>query len=354
MSFENLVVTRVVLHEVFKRRHDGGKVDPRHGDHLISLSAEAMNTFIDRIIDAMGAVSKSMEMQISKYTPESAVAIASALVGVPDNEFITRSSVYADMLADAQQAKNIPGGKVIVFSGTVGATSLPFVAVMKAEKSGGFREGLTALEYFNDIFLTAASKLYKIGFFTQTAPGQELPAGWRANIYDNQMVDRNPDHAAQYFYGHFLGCAIPENSAHMTRAFFEHTRTFVRDLPVEPEVREDLLTSLTMYLKVDQTPTIQVSAFSNSYIPTEARDAYTNFMESKRFPLNAVPKDTTEIKSKLRRRRVRFTGNIELTAPPESFKDLISMETVAAENTEPGQPTEWTVITIRDRIQAEE
>lgn len=210
------------------------------------------------------------------------------------------------------------------------------------------------MEYFNDIFLTAASKLYKIGFFTQTANGQDLPNGWRANVYDNQMTDRNPEGAAKYFFGTFLGCAVPENGAHMTRTFFEHTRTFIRDLAAEPEIKEDLLTSLYTYLKVDQTPTIQVNAFTTAYIPTEARDAYTNFMASKHFPTTAVPKDVTEIRNKLRKRRVRFTGNIELTAPPESFQDLISMETVAAENPQPGQPTEWTVITIKDRIQTQE
>lgn len=145
MSFENLVVDRVVLHEVFKRLHDGALVNPRHGDHLIALSAEAMDTFMSRVVDAMGAVSKSMEMDIAEFGQESAVAIASSLLGIPDDDFIARSTVYADKLAHAQQAKNLPGGKVLVFSGTVGPASHPFIAVMKAEKSGGFREGLTSL-----------------------------------------------------------------------------------------------------------------------------------------------------------------------------------------------------------------
>jgi hypothetical protein len=77
-------------------------------------------------------------------------------------------------------------------------------------------------------------------------------------------------------------------------------------------------------------------------------------MQAKRFPLTAVPKDTAEIKSQLKRRRVKFSGSIELTAPPESFKDLISMETIPVKSAGPGQPTEWTVITIKDRIQAQE
>src|ERR1700744_3226274 len=105
------------------------------------------------------------------------------------------------------------------------------------------------------------------------------------------MTTRNREGAAKYFYGTFLGCRLPENSAYLTRSFFEHTRTFIRDLPVEPEVKDDLLTSLYTYLKVDQTPTIQVNTFSTTYLPTKSQDDYQNYMGSKHFPTTAVQKD---------------------------------------------------------------
>jgi hypothetical protein len=354
MPFENLVVARVVLHEVFKRRHDGALVPPHYGAQLIALSPDALEMFKERVVDAMGAVSQSMEMEIAEAGPESAVALASSLVGTPDATFVAESVKFADKLANAQLAKNLPGGKMVVFSGTIGASPRPFVAVIKAEKQSGFRERGTALEFFTDLFLTPASKLYKIGFFVQMTAGQALPQGWTAYVYDNQMTTQNREGAAKYFFGTFLGCRIPQNSAHLTRVFFDHTRTFIRALPVEPEVKDDLLTSLYTYLKVDQTPTIQVNNFSTAYLPTEARDDYTNFMQGKNFPLNAVQKDISEVGSQLRKRRVRFSGSIELSAPPESFKDLISMETVAADGAAPGQPTQWTIITIKDRIQTQE
>jgi hypothetical protein len=102
-----------------------------------------------------------------------------------------------------------------------------------------------------------------------------------------------------------------------------------------------LLTSLYTYLKVDQTPTIQVNAFSTAYLPSEKRDDYRSFMQGKHFPLTAVQKDTTEIKGKLRQRRVEFSGGIRLAAPPESFREYITMETVPADGVTDGQPSEW-------------
>jgi hypothetical protein len=77
-------------------------------------------------------------------------------------------------------------------------------------------------------------------------------------------------------------------------------------------------------------------------------------MRSKSFPLTAVQKDIADLKGQLRKRRVRFSGSIELTAPPESFKDLIEMETIAVDGAAPRQSAEWTRITIKDRIRAQE
>ena len=168
------------------------------------------------------------------------------------------------------------------------------------------------------------------------------------------MTAANRDGAAKYFFELFLGCHIPENSAYLTRAFFEHTREFIRELPAELEVKDDLLTSLYTYLKVDQTPTIQVNSFSTAYLPVGNQDDYRNFMQGKNFPLTAVLKDTSDIKGRLRKRRVKFSGSIELTAPPESFKDLITMEAIPADGAELGQPNEWTRITIKDRIGTQE
>lgn len=354
MAFENLAIRRVVLHEVYKRRLDGAPVPPRLGTQLIGLDGDGLDVFRERVVDAMGSTSQSMEMDIAEAEPGSALAIASALLGMADADFITESAKFADKLTASQISRSLPGGKLVVFNGTVNAASTPYVAVIKAEKQGGFREGRDALQFLNDLFLTPASKLYKIGFFVREAAADRLPDGWKASVYDSHMTTANRDAAAKYFYENFLGCRIARNNANLTRVFFNETRNFIGQLAIEPEDKDDLFTSLYTYLKVDQTPTIQVNAFSTTYIPNDKQDDYRNFMRDKGFPVTAVHKDTTEIKGKLRKRRVRFPGSIELTAPPESFKDLISLETVRSDDPRPGQPALWTRVTIKARIRDQE
>lgn len=356
MAFENLAVTRLILHEVFKRRDNGSAVTPRYGGQLVNLPAAAMDAFCERVVDALGNSSRSMEMDIIDAQPGSAVGLAASLFSQPDVAFVTGSQAFADRLATAQTHRSWPGGIVVVFTGTVGAASHPFVGVIKAETQTGFKReiqrGALNAQYFDDLFMTPASKLYKIGVFIRhsSSPGA-LPAGWQALVYDNQMTSGKRDDAARYFFGSFLGCEIPTNSAALTKAFFDNTREFIKALDVPFGEKNDLLTSLYTYLKVDQTPTIEVNAFSTTYIPQANRDDYRAFMVEKKMPLNAINKDLTDIGSGLKLQRVAFPNDIRLIAPPEAFRDSITIETIRQDGDGDGEAApEWTRITIKHQI----
>jgi hypothetical protein len=243
MAFDNLVVQRVVLHEVYRRRDNNDAIQPRYGDQLIRLPLEAMEMFKERVVDAMGTESQSMEVEIVDASTGGAVEISASLLGKTDGAFITESRKFADRLTQIQVQRNLPGGVLVVFSGTVFASSLPFVAVIKAEKQTGFHERGLSIQFLKDLFLTPASKLYKIGFFIRDGDARlALPDGWKAFVYDSHMSSTKREGAAKYFYDLFLGCKIPQNSAYLTRSFFEHTREFIRALPVEPEMKDDFAT----------------------------------------------------------------------------------------------------------------
>jgi hypothetical protein len=196
MALDNLTVQRVILHEVYKRRHDGALIPPRYGDQLVLLPQDAMDSFMERVVDALGSESQSMEMEIADAQTGSAVEICFSLLGKPDRAFVSDSRKFADRLANVQVQRNLPGGMLVVFTGTVYAASHPFVAVIKAEKQTGFRERGTAIQFLRDLFLTPASKLYKIGFFVRVGPDRRsLPDGWKALVYDSHMTAAKRDQA---------------------------------------------------------------------------------------------------------------------------------------------------------------
>ncbi len=356
MIFENLTLDRVIIHEVFVRDDDRGKVPPRYGEQLIALDAEATDALRARVVEAMGRASHCMEMAIAASGKASFLALVEQLAAADESHFVEISRSVADKLADAQQSRKIPGGVLVVISGRAGPQARQVICVIKAETHSGFvRQSATkglSLRYLKDLILTPQTKLYKIGAFVAAA---EVEFGWRPYIYDHQMSATNRLSAAQYFYEGFLGCSFLETDAKRTREFHDYTKDFIRGLDLPEETKTGLYNALTTYLRVDQRPTVEVNDFAQSYFYDAAtRDTYAQFMRSKEFPMTAIHKDLSEVASSLKYRKVQFSNDIRLTAPAEKFADMVRMRTIDGEPNGDGQVPIWTEIIVRDRIRGQE
>lgn len=366
MPFQNLVIHRTIIHEVFKRTDAHTPVEPSYGTQVIQLQQDARDALQQRIIAALGHASHGMEMSIRKTGPESIWAKVKQMVDATDHEatFITTSQSIAASLSDAQTNRIIPGGIVVVVSGLVGHPGVPFTCIIKAEPHGGFTRkvgttGELLLEFLKDLILTPQAKLYKIGAFVRRdaneATAENPTGGWRGFIFDDLISAGNKQNAAQYFYDTFLGLEFPSNSAWQTKQFHTLTKEFIRKANVPEETKSDLLGALTTYLKVDQGGTIQVNQFATTYMnAAELRDAYATYMQSKDFPAAAIPKDISEVQSALRDRKVTFSNNIRLTGPVEQFQNRVKMRTIDGEAGDDGVVPKWTEIIVRDRIRDQE
>ena len=366
MPFQNLVIQRTIIHEVFKRADEPTPVQPSYGTQVIHLEADARDALQQRITAALGHASHGLEMSLRKTGTESIWAKVKQLVDAPDNAntFITASQNIAASLAEAQVSRGIPGGIVVVVYGKVGHPGIPFTCIIKAEPHAGFTRkvgdgGELMLEYLKDLILTPQAKLYKIGAFVRKSATEatvENPSGgWQAFIFDDLITTGNRQSAAKYFYDTFLGFDFPSNSAWQTKQFHTLTKDFIRTANVTDEVKSDLLGALTTYLKVDQGGTIQVNQFATTYMQAaELRDAYANYMQGKEFPAAAVPKDLSEVMSSLRDRKVTFGNNIRLTGPVEQFQNRVRMRSIDGVVGTDGVVPKWTEIIVRDRIRDQE
>lgn len=366
MPFQNLVIQRTIIHEVFKRTDAPTPVEPNYGTQVIQLHAEARDALQQRITTALGHASHGLEMSIRKTGAESTWAKVKQIVDAPNDEttFITASQSIATSLADAQVSRSIPGGIIVVVYGMVGHPGIPFTCIIKAEPHAGFtrKVGTTGglmLEFLKDLILTPQAKLYKIGAFIRKnaneATDDNPSGGWSSYIFDDLISAGNRQNAAHYFYDTFLGLAFPSNSAWQTKQFHTLTKEFIRSANVTDETKSDLLGALTTYLKVDQGGTIQVNQFATAYMNSaELRDAYATYMQGKDFPAAAIQKDISEVKSALRDRKVTFSNNIRLTGPVEQFQDRVRMRSIDGETGADGVVPKWTEIIIRDRIRDQE
>lgn len=351
MALPNLTIRRICLHEVQKRNEDKQPLPVTYAPGLLNLEGRAMAAFASRVHSAYRSDAQCMEMAIANHAQGSVAQLGTALVASNDVDFVQQSRAFADLLNQHQHSRSIPGGLVVVFDGTAGNPATPFFAVMKAEMHEGFLRGanLTA-EFVDSLFLSPKNKLYKIGLFhAKSEPAGAMPSEWTAILYDKQMTAANRDGAASYFHGSFLGLAIPENSAQKVKTFFDKTQEFIRESNITQEQKTDLYNGLFTYLKVDQSPNIQVGTFAERFMTEELGEGYRAHMRRARFPTEAIAKDISEISGRLRLRRFRFPSSIVLSGPPEAISDLVTVKAVEGENGE-----NWTVITVRAPLEAQE
>lgn len=367
MSFENLTISRLVIHQIFPRGADRSLVNPIYGTQPLTLPQDARDALQTRITDALGQSSHGVEMSIRDTGPESTWHKAKEIINSQGNNdlFVNLSQGLTAKLAAAQTNRNYPGGIVVVIDGSCGNPPKRFTCVIKAEPHGGFtkrQQGTQlTLEYIKELILTPQSKLYKIGAFLLDDPNaattQNPVLGWRAFLFDDMITKGNKLSAAQYFYESFLGLEFPSNSAFQTKQFHELTKNFIRNADVPSEKKIDLLNALTIYLKTDQASTIQVGDFSQTYFDSPIlQDAYSAYMQDKEFPTTAIHKDLSEVQGQLKLRKLTFGlgRDIKLTAPADEFENYLKIESMDGERDAHGQVPKWTKIIVKDHIRDQE
>ncbi len=361
MQLSNLKIDRIIIHQIYRRSEDGNKVPPTQSHEYTHFESSAMEAFKTRVKDALGDGSKAVQMQIINQGPNDLPALINSLMDQDEDLFAVSSYDIANKLTDAQQMKSIPGGIVVVFSGTQGSFSKKFFGVIKAEVHSGYEKLIDnktneiSLKFVEELLLTPGTRLYKTaGFFensTYDESNSDLNDKWTVMVADNQINKVDGKAAAKYFYSDFLGCGYPQTSARTTKLFYDFTSSFITNLDIPASEKSDLLNSLTTYLKVDTSSSVSASEFAERYFDDiDLQDNFTSFLDDSGLPNSAFTKDIEHIESKLKYRNVNFKSNVKISAPSEAFKNLIIIETIDGDLDESGNPAEWTKVIVKDRI----
>lgn len=352
-EFENFKLRRLIIHEIFQRDLDRKAKEPIYGNAYTSLTQDGESIFKERFVNAMGSNSHSIEMSIEKTEENSLFRTICDMMHASDNVFIKDSKHVAKRLVEAQVSRKIPGGIVVIFSGTVGRNNYNYCGIIKAEVHAGFmkvfdRDKGLAIEFISNLLLTPQQKLYKIGvFICKKNSGEEITQDdLLAFVYDHNMTAMETRQVAIYFYETFLGCNISPTDKKLTQDFYYNTKRFIDEADIDDEQKVDLHSGLYSYLKTDTGGTIKVSEFANRYFENEElRQKYQVFMRDKKMPGRAISKDLTYLKNKLKRRSMFFTSNVKISGPAERFPELVKI-TEQNEN--------QTVVTITGKIKTQE
>lgn len=332
-QFANLSIEKLIIHQIFQRDENREIIEPKYNTELTTLDTTGLDELQDRIIKALGNDSHSIEMEVSNFGEGSTFQTVAKLINCDDENYIVSTKKLALKLAQSQTTRRIPGGVVVIFKGKIGDSLNNYVGIIKAEKHGGFTLTETdmrlILEYLSNLLLTPQQKLYKVAMFIELdrpeTQRNRRPDEFKVYVFDHNMNKSETKEAALYFYETFLGCSISPTNKKLTRDFYMNTREFIDNLEIDDEEKIDLNYALYTYLKVSQNNTIQISEFADQFFEGDHRDNYINYMETKGFPSIAISKDMSYIKNKLRRRKIKFTTDVTISAPSEKFKDLVKI-----------------------------
>jgi nucleoid-associated protein YejK len=351
--FANLRIQRIVIHEIFKRNDDGTIVPLKYNSDLTLLDSIGLQTLQNRIVNALGDNSHSIEMDVVDSSAESSFQLGASLLKAENVEFVDISKRIAYKLAEAQNTRNIPGGVVLIFSGTTGLNNYATWGILKAEIHEGFiKENVSEallLRYITDLLLTPQQRLYKLGMFieigrTDSDSPDRLPTDFKNYVYDHNMTRNETQHAAYYFYRDFLGCSYSPTDKKLTSDFYYETKNFIKSSELSDEEKGELNTALFTYMKVSQEQIIHVEEFADDFLPTEEiKQEYISYMESKSFPTHAVGKDLSYIRNKLKQRKLTFTSNVKIIAPADEFNQLVQIQ--------PDRDNEHTLVKIKGSVE---
>ena len=351
INLQPLNIKRVIVHEVSGHLPHQEMASALKGEGLEELDEEAKKEVEGRIIQVLGRHSQSIEVAVEDDGEDSTFQLSAQLLDKDDDSFIALSYGLAERLAAAQAAKSVPGGLVVVFDGEVGEPAERFIAVLKAEKQGGFvrREGTAgkSLQFLREIFLTENAKLYKIGFFQELEIADD--AGFRdinhfrVTVYDHLVTRGNREQAAQYFYKVFLGCGFLPSSKNQTRKFFLETQKFINKAELSQDDKLELGNALHVYVKVNNQQTIDPIQFAAEYMPDSVRDDYRHHITEAGLPSHAIIKDVSGLQNELKRRVVVWEDKIRLTAPVDIFNDKIHLQSAEDD-------PDTTIIRVRAKI----
>lgn len=356
-SFADLTIEKIIVHRIFQKDANKQIQQPDTSDDLVHLTSQnGKDALQKRIRDALGNKSHGIEMTVASTDHDSFFALATSMLRGDDADFIDQSKVLAKSLTKAQSTSNALGGVLAVISGRVGSSSLPYLAVIKAEPQEGFQavkeSGKMTIKYIDDLLLTESQRLYKIGFLVETLSSPPDDDGvfdvnnYRCFLFDHLMTATETRNAAQYFYQTFLGMSIQSSSKKQTRDFFEFTKLFINTAAISDDDKMDLHEALRSELR-STSATISTNTFAvNNIQDAGLRTQYAQFMGSKGFPNYSINKDNDYIKNKLKnRRKYAFTNDVYISTPAEKADNYLTIN-----KSEDGSET---IVTIKGKLKGE-
>lgn len=338
------------MHEIIPSKGKRNPATVEYDDSLIEIDSNVEKTLLERLNSALGKESKSFQLDIEKIDENSFYRHASKIKDSDDKAFVEISCSIADLLASAQMKANMPGGFLLIIDCSYLENKKLYI-VIKAEPQKVITknklDGKSKLDVLNNVFLSPASKLYKIGILVEDDLELKEPNDkFKCYLFDEQF--RSDGTPASYFYRDFLGFSISRNAKIQTKLFYDKTSDFIKRNFTDVQEKSQLLKQLNLLFSIDTNPTITPKDFSKNYFKDPFKqDRYFSDVISQ-LP-STFMKDSTLIDSQLKTKKIIFNDNIRIIGPDNSFDQNVRILTKQEELSELSLKKGYSIVIIEGR-----
>jgi hypothetical protein len=310
-------VSRVIFHDVPKKRPGGVQANPLLSDIETSLDATQRELLRSKLVQVIGSKSAS-SIQFDEGSTSPAPETVQRLTepGVVSDTFIEASQQLAKHLFTTQNP-TMSAGLLCVMDLKVGEQQ--GLAILKLEREEGAQLELTktpdghqtfSMDVLHDLVLTEGTRLFKCAMFKRQ-PDRTVTAA----ACDRQLGPA-PEALAQ-FWLRFLGCKFTTLPRVATRQFFEAATELVASLIEDPVKKTAVYESLRSEMNAEGKKFFSPRTFVDEYVPKDSREPFLRELKERGIPLSQFRKDTTDISRSLRRREYTTAHGIKVTAAEE-------------------------------------
>jgi len=310
-EFYGFKLNKVIIHKLFKKKGESN-FSPEFSDDIVGMSNEAMELIQERMVDALGKNSKSIEVVFINEEINHAADLVKKLFTQNTKEFIRISKELVNKLSNVQKSGAIKNSAILVFLGKFGIYQNECVIFLKAESDTSVQlvkevsEEKFALSIVENSLLGSEQKLYKIAIVEKCNEDYEVV------LFDKNLDYYSSTGAAKYFYHDFLECDVKDTSKISTTQFFNLTSQFISNMSISDDRKYTLQNALSAYLGSPGIAIVEVREFANTYFSeNENRDSYTGFMEKNDY-IRGFRKDLETATRLTKKRVLKYSNGLSL------------------------------------------
>lgn len=345
LDLRTLKIVRMIAHQLYQKDEQGNPVEPLLSNNVSELPGDALTELEDRLTKALGENAASLPIEFVE--PDKNTFYQNAITVLDpktEAEFISASKEIAAALAEAQVPRNPPGGILLILQATLKRGTMPVAFVIKAESQSGFGRkpnvDQVEIEVIKDLFLTRRQAVYKLCALARSkAKPNSGDVAW---LFDSNLTRRHARvQPADYFLRGFLNANVRQTGATDTAHFYRTVHLFANEADMSDQQRVNLMTDLHTFLSRQEITVFTVEEFQETNVPDQLKAAFHKHMVEQQVPRQGIQKDTTHIRTLIKKNAMEFTSKVRIQFPP----DVNAVDVLE-------ESGEWTTVRIKGRLKS--